>query len=103
MIVPRGRTDMDSQRLILFFVFSFSVFLLIDGWQRDEQSVRAPIAAEKGDKSGSPASAMPTPGEKLAATQASVPKGAVLPGEKVRQSALRRLWLSRISVRREGT
>jgi hypothetical protein len=29
---------MDSQRLILFFVFSFSLFLLFDAWQRDQQS-----------------------------------------------------------------
>jgi hypothetical protein len=29
--------NMDSQRLILFFVFAFSVFLLLDGWQRDRQ------------------------------------------------------------------
>ena len=34
---------MDSQRLILFFVFSFSLFLLYDAWQRDQQAA-APVA-----------------------------------------------------------
>ncbi len=29
---------MDSQRLILFFVFTMSVFLLYEGWQRDQRS-----------------------------------------------------------------
>jgi YidC/Oxa1 family membrane protein insertase len=34
---------MDSQRLVLFFVFTMSVFLLYESWQRDQQSVaRAP-------------------------------------------------------------
>src|SRR5689334_21204935 len=28
---------MDSQRLILFFVFSFSLFFLMDAWQRDQK------------------------------------------------------------------
>ena len=38
---------MDPQRLILFFVFSFSLFLLFDAWQRDQQAV-APGVAKKG-------------------------------------------------------
>ena len=72
---------MDSQRLILFFVFSFSVFLLLDGWQRDQQPAQPPAAAEKGDKSQAGAIPTPTPGEKLAATQAAVPKEvAAAPG-----------------------
>jgi YidC/Oxa1 family membrane protein insertase len=33
---------MDSQRLILFFVFSFSVFMLLDAWQREQQPARPP-------------------------------------------------------------
>ncbi len=67
---------MDSQRLILFFAFSFSVFLLLDAWQR-EQRPAPPVVAT--DSSGKPAPAAtpaptPTPGEKLAATQAAVPR-----------------------------
>ena len=33
---------MDTQRLILFFVFTFSIFMLVDAWQRDQ---KPPIAA----------------------------------------------------------
>src|SRR5262245_47202184 len=75
---------MDSQRLILFFVFAFSVFLLLDGWQRDQQAARAPVAAEKGEKAvpGPGAVPTPTPGDKLAATQGSVPKDVAGPREQ---------------------
>ena len=76
---------MDSQRLILFFVFSFAVFLLLDGWQRD-QAARTPAAAEKGDKADKaiPGATIPTPtpGEKLATTQAAVPKEVAVPREQ---------------------
>ena len=41
---------MDTQRLILFFVFVFSTFMLVDGWQRD-QKPQAP-ALQSADKSG---------------------------------------------------
>src|SRR6185295_20246022 len=79
--------NMDSQRLILFFVFAFSVFLLLDGWQRDRQPAQPPVAVEKGEKAAT-ASPTPTPGEKLAATQAAVPKDAAAaprePGKTVR-------------------
>jgi len=64
---------MDSQRLILFFVFSFSVFMLLDAWQRDQP----PPAAVHSDKSGkgtSPAAQPPVPGDKLAVPQAVVPQ-----------------------------
>ena len=69
--------SMDSQRLILFFVFSFSVFMLLDAWQRDQQPARP--AEEVAAKAGKtlPASAQPpVPGEKLTASQAAVPKQA---------------------------
>ena len=36
---------MDSQRLILFFVFTMSVFLLYEGWQRDQQSAQVAAVA----------------------------------------------------------
>ena len=44
---------MDSQRLILFFVFTMSVFLLYEGWQRDQQqsvqtTVLSPIPGKPG-------------------------------------------------------
>jgi YidC/Oxa1 family membrane protein insertase len=64
---------MDSQRLILFFVFAFSVFMLLDAWQRDQQPARPP-AAVKEDKAPQPSAQLPVPGEKLTASQAAVPK-----------------------------
>ncbi|MEK6591587.1 MAG: membrane protein insertase YidC [Pseudomonadota bacterium] len=79
---------MDSQRLILFFVFSFSVFLLLDAWQRD-QPPTAPTAVSQQQRGGAqpgqaaiPAPAQtPVPGDKLVASQAvKPPEGtAVLP------------------------
>ncbi len=39
---------MDTQRLILFFVFVFSTFMLVEGWQRDQkQSAPATQSASK--------------------------------------------------------
>ena len=76
---------MDSQRLILFVVFAFSVFMLLDGWQRDQQqAARPPATADKGEKAvpGGSAVPTPTPGDKLAATQAAVPKEPAAPREQ---------------------
>ncbi|MGH8632689.1 MAG: membrane protein insertase YidC [Burkholderiales bacterium] len=66
---------MDSQRLILFFVFSFSVFMLLDGWQREQQPAR-PAAADagKGEKAAPPSAQPPVPSDKLTATQGAVPQ-----------------------------
>lgn len=69
---------MESQRLILFFVFSFSVFLLLDAWQRDQQPSPPAAARDKAgqaEKAGPPVTAQPpVPGEKLVSTQAAVPQ-----------------------------
>ncbi|OGA39492.1 MAG: membrane protein insertase YidC [Betaproteobacteria bacterium RIFCSPLOWO2_12_FULL_62_13] len=75
---------MDSQRLILFFVFSFSVFLLLDAWQRDQRSEPAPTpqTTQKGEQP-----ALPRPSEKLVASQAAKPPegSAVLaPGQTIK-------------------
>ncbi|MBM3357337.1 MAG: membrane protein insertase YidC [Betaproteobacteria bacterium] len=83
---------MDPQRLILFFVFSFSVFLLLDAWQRDQQpkpsAASGPEKAAKAEQAGPAASGAPlVPGEKLRATQAAVPqegRRAVEPGGAIR-------------------
>lgn len=58
---------MDSQRLILFFVFAFSVFLLVDAWQRDQKPAAAPAAAvAKGPAPAAGAGGqLPVPSEKL--------------------------------------
>jgi YidC/Oxa1 family membrane protein insertase len=83
---------MDSQRLILFFVFSFSVFMLLDAWQRDQHP---PAAQEQeGARTGQPSDPSipiptpappPVPGEKLVASQTvKPPEGtSVLPKGEV--------------------
>src|SRR5258706_5574749 len=66
---------MDSQRLVLFFVFSFSVFLLLDAWQRDKQPVPpAPAVSDKAGKSTPSAAQVPVPGDKLAVPQPTIPQ-----------------------------
>ena len=71
---------MDSQRLILFFVFAFSLFLLFDGWQRERQAelapppASAPVAEKKAAVTPPSATQVPVPGEKLVETQGAVPK-----------------------------
>jgi YidC/Oxa1 family membrane protein insertase len=74
---------MESQRLILFFVFSFSVFMLLDAWQRDQQPAPpAASTAEKTGKAAAPAAAqVPVPSDKLAPPQATVPKQGVRAAE----------------------
>ncbi|HLF39067.1 MAG TPA: membrane protein insertase YidC [Burkholderiales bacterium] len=79
---------MDSQRLILFFVFSFSVFMLLDAWQREQPPAR-PAAADagKGEKAMPPSAQPPVPGDKLTATQGAVPqqgRGAAETGVTIR-------------------
>ncbi len=66
---------MESQRLILFFVFSFSVFLLLDAWQRDQQPVPpAPAVRDPSEKAAATSAPTPVPSEKLAAAPGSVPR-----------------------------
>jgi YidC/Oxa1 family membrane protein insertase len=71
---------MDSQRLILLFIFSFSVFLLLDAWQRDRAAPPPPAAAEQKTRQGA-AESVPTLGEKLAeAQEVKAPEGGTPPG-----------------------
>ncbi|HYC44247.1 MAG TPA: membrane protein insertase YidC [Burkholderiales bacterium] len=59
---------MESQRFILFFIFAFSLFLLFDAWQRDQNPPAArdkPVAAAKQEPGVPPApgaAAVPAPG-----------------------------------------
>jgi YidC/Oxa1 family membrane protein insertase len=66
---------MESQRLLLLFVFMFSVFMLLDAWQRDQQPPAPPAAKNEKAPKGPPSPAdVPVPSEKLAAPpQATVP------------------------------
>lgn len=63
---------MDSQRLILFFVFTFSVFMLLDAWQRDRQPAPVPAPqTERGSRAKPEQAAdIPQPSEKLVAQPA---------------------------------
>ncbi len=73
---------MDSQRLILFFVFSFSLFLLLDGWQRDRKiesappSASAPVVGQETGAKPPTAAQVPVPSDKLVADQSGVPQQA---------------------------
>ncbi len=51
---------MDTQRLILFFIFSFSLLLLWDAWQKDQRPKPAPAAQAQS------APGVPTPAKPLA-------------------------------------
>ena len=65
---------MDTQRLILFFVFTFSTFMLVDAWQR-EQKPPAPTthATAKKDHAKSDAGGIPVPQAPSAPSYSSVP------------------------------
>lgn len=80
---------MDTQRLILFFVFTMSVFLLFESWQRDQRASALPPVAVSAVPAPTPAavspakgvSTVPTPG--VAPTpQAATPPAAVAATEQ---------------------
>ena len=76
---------MESQRLILFFIFSFSLFMLVDAWQRDQQPApqREPATTRAQKDAGVP----PAPSERLApptpAAAPTAPAGGLSPGAPV--------------------
>jgi len=78
---------MDTQRLVLFMLFTFSVFLLFDAWQKDQRPQPSTIPAPA-VPSGPAATPVPTPTRPLAsAPAASAPpaaSGALQKGEGVR-------------------
>jgi YidC/Oxa1 family membrane protein insertase len=57
---------MDTQRLILFFIFSFSLLLLWDAWQKEQQPKPPAVSAAPA------APGVPTPARPLASTPAPV-------------------------------
>ncbi len=63
---------MESQRLILFVVFSMSLFMLVEAWQRDQQpTARQPTATSVQKESAQ----LPVPSDKLAVpTPAAAPQ-----------------------------
>ena len=75
---------MDSQRLILFFVFSFSLFLLFDAWQRDQQPVARQTTSGATQKDAS-APPVPTikPADVAPAVAPQAPTGGLQAGSAV--------------------
>ena len=71
VMIPAPGSPYGLATAILFFAFSFSVFLLLDAWQRDQQPPPSTVAADEAAPAANPT---PTPSEKLAGTQAAVPK-----------------------------
>ena len=80
---------MDTQRLILFFVFVFSTFMLVEGWQRDQkppvssaQSVAKGAASvdPKGESGTIPVPQAPTSSVPVKPTIATMPPTALAAG-----------------------
>ena len=57
---------MESQRLILFFIFSFSLFMLIDAWHRDQNPPQVKPAESTPQAEKKDATVPPVPTEKAA-------------------------------------
>ena len=76
---------MDTQRLILFFVFGFSLLMLWDAWEKENRPKPAPQAQAQSPAAGSvpasPAKPAAAPGAAPAAPTGTVP-GAVAPAAK---------------------
>jgi YidC/Oxa1 family membrane protein insertase len=85
---------MDIQRLVLFFVFSFSLLLLWDAWQKEQRPKPAPsVSAPSAPGVPTPAAPLapapaPTSAPAASASPATVPGAATAPtpSEKVRVS-----------------
>jgi YidC/Oxa1 family membrane protein insertase len=79
---------MDTQRLVLFMVFTFSVFFLMDAWQKEKQPALPPAPINAATPATGPATTpVPTPTQPLAGTPASAPppaSGALQKGDTVR-------------------
>jgi YidC/Oxa1 family membrane protein insertase len=86
---------MDTQRLILFFVFVFSTFMLVEGWQRDQKQQSSAVQAAgksaakgdgKSDAGGIPVPQAPStsvPATAPATVAGATPAAAVLAGGEI--------------------
>ena len=73
---------MDTQRLILFMLFTFSVFFLMDAWQKDKQPQPVPSQAAVPGQAAAPRAAsgpaaipVPVPTRPLTAAAPAAPLG----------------------------
>ncbi|MFA5826627.1 MAG: membrane protein insertase YidC, partial [Gallionellaceae bacterium] len=87
---------MDTQRLILFFVFSFSLLLLWDSWQKEQ---RPPVQAIAQSGKQSPAQAtVPSPSVPTQATPAAQQK----PGDAIPPAQAGQVKHEKISVKTDN-
>ena len=70
---------MDTRRLILFFIFSFSLVMLWDAWQKQQAKLNTPQVSAVAGVSTTPAAGVPVPSAPLAVPSAGVP-ASVAPG-----------------------
>ena len=82
---------MDTQRLVLFFVFSFSLLLLWDAWEKHNRPKPVPVQAQSGSvvpapasPASKPAAAAPqVPGQPATTPAVVAPQAAAATGEKI--------------------
>jgi YidC/Oxa1 family membrane protein insertase len=67
---------MDTQRLILFFIFGFSMLMLWDAWQKENQPKPAPQVSSS--------AAVPTPASQVPGHSAAPPVAAAAPAPQAR-------------------
>ena len=67
---------MDTRQIILFFIFGFSVLLLVDGWQKANAPTPVAQVAQKGDAAAQADPAAAVPGSAPAAAP-SLPRRAM--------------------------
>ena len=67
---------MDTRRLILLMVFSFSLFMLWENWQKYNQPKTAPAATSAASTAGAPPNGVPVPTATVVATPGIVPSAA---------------------------
>ena len=86
---------MDTQRLILFVIFSFSILMLWDAWQREHRPPPPPQAQTQAPGQGVPAPAATPPAPAGAPAPAAAPApGGVVPGAAAPAGARERIKVS---------
>src|SRR6185295_3409422 len=75
--------DMDTQRLVLLFIFGFSVLMLWESWEREHRPKPAPVPEQQAIQPGVPAPAKPAalggaPSQAVAPAAAAEAKGETI-------------------------
>ena len=78
---------MESQRLILFFIFSFSLFMLVDAWQRDQNPAQQKPAVSDAPAEKKDASVPPIPSSEKLVPPAPPPTGTQAPAPSMPEGA----------------